>query len=277
MATPPQTPPPAPPQSQERWRAEGRAGRVRAARRDCDRSAHGHDLRGDRAHPQGCLARARRSRSCSRRAARQGATAQASAGCQPSHGSTGRSSPRLSNLSHRRRALLIAFIPSPRIGPLTLHVRADAGRDPRVRLADGEALGRDGRRLGSRDAGRGLGGRLRGGRGAPVPRPHVVERGAHAEVEGHLRGLAGRPRRVGRDPLRHDRWCRRRPPFRLQRAKFMDAVAPGPRRRDRADRELAESGARQADDAPVGPRSTRRTVRSSTSTRRRSTRRSSTS
>ena len=85
-------------------------------------------------------------------------------------------------------------------------VRADAARrDPRLRLADDASLEARGRRPRSRHPRRGVGRRLRRRRRARLPRHHLVERGADAEVEGRLRGLAGRARRLGRDPARHAR------------------------------------------------------------------------
>ena len=80
------------------------------------------------------------------------------------------------------------------------HVRADtAARDRGVRRADWRAVRPARGRLGLRTARRGLGRRRRNRRGAALPRLHQLERGARPEVEGHLRGLERRPRRVGRD------------------------------------------------------------------------------
>ena len=128
----------------------------------------------------------------------------------------------------------VASIPSPssgvfHIGPLVdPPVRADAARrDPALRLADERPLARHRRRPRSRAARRGLGRRLRRRRGAALPRHHLVERGADAEVEGRLRGLARRARRLGRDPLRDDRRGDRRAPLGCERDAFMDAAAPG--------------------------------------------------
>ncbi len=80
---------------------------------------------------------------------------------------------------------------------------------------------------GSRRARRRLGRRVRRDRRPRLPRPHVVERGARPEVEGRLRGLAGRPRRLGRHPARHARGRGRSSAARRRRALFMDAAAPG--------------------------------------------------
>ena len=60
-----------------------------------------------------------------------------------------------------------------------------------------------------------------------LPRPHLVERGARPEVEGRLRDLERRPRRVGRDPLGVLVGC-----YIVKRAGasatlMMDAAAPG--------------------------------------------------
>ena len=64
-------------------------------------------------------------------------------------------------------------------------------------------------------------------RRARLPRRHVVERGAVTEMEGHLRGVAGRPRHLGRHPA-----SARSPALVVTRAGFsvtlfMDAAAPG--------------------------------------------------
>ncbi len=134
-----------------------------------------------------------------------------------------------------RIAGVIAYIPSPHsgalhVGPLVLHLYgltllvAIVACD----LADRPALDRPGRRLGSRHARRGLGRRLRRRRRPRLSRRHVVERGAVAEVAGHLRGLARRARHLGR------RRSSARSPARSSCAVpgtrsqlFMDAIAPG--------------------------------------------------
>ena len=97
-----------------------------------------------------------------------------------------------------------------------------------------------------------------------LPRPHLVERGADAEVEGRLRGLERRPRRLGRDPARDARRRAGRP----ARRRVGDAVdgrgraGPAARAGDRPDRQLVEPGAlRQADRPAVGPRDRRRAPR----------------
>ena len=136
-------------------------------------------------------------------------------------------------------------------------VRADAPRrDPRVRLAHDDPLEAGRWRHRPRHPRHRLGRRLRRDRRPPLPRPHVVERGADAEVEGHLRGLARRSRRLGRDPARDDRRRDRRPARRGQRHGVHGrrrARAPA-RAGDRPDRQLVEPGAlRQADVAAVGP------------------------
>ena len=63
-------------------------------------------------------------------------------------------------------------------------------------------------------------------RRAALPRHHVLERRARPEVEGRLPGLGGRPRGLGRDPLRRPRgaWVIRRAGESVLRA--IDAVAP---------------------------------------------------
>ena len=169
---------------------------------------------------------------------------------------------------------LLGYIPSPHaagfhIGPLVdPHVRRDAaGRDPRVRLADGAALaGASAETSTSSSASRSGASRSAsiGARAyhdltswSEVPAP---------EVEGRLRGLEGRPRRLGRDPLRRGRGRDRRPHARRTRcALFMDAAAPGLllAQGDRPDRQLVEPGAlRQArPSCPGGSRSTTRTCR----------------
>ena len=76
------------------------------------------------------------------------------------------------------------------------------------------------------------------------------------EVEGHLRGLAGRPRRLGRDPARLPRRRHRRAPLRLPRARLHGRRRAGPPARPghRPLGQLVEPGAvRQADLAAVGP------------------------
>ena len=72
------------------------------------------------------------------------------------------------------------------------HVRRDAAaRHPALHLADGRPLGAPGRRLGSRLPRRGLGRRLRRRRRAPLPRHHLVGRGADARSGGR-RSRSGR-------------------------------------------------------------------------------------
>ncbi len=142
------------------------------------------------------------------------------------------------------------------------HVRADAaGRDPRVHLADRQALGRAGRRMGARHPRRRLGRRLRRDRSTALPRRHVVERGADAEVAGHLRGLEGRPRRLGRHRARRDRRRDRRAPLGRERQPLHGCSRAGAPARagHRPDRQLVEPGAvRQADRRLLGAQDRRR-------------------
>ena len=136
------------------------------------------------------------------------------------------------------------------------HVRADAPRgDRRVRRIDRRALGQARRRLGSRVPRRGVGCRGRDRRRPALPRPNELERGAGPEVEGHLRGLEGRPRRVGRNLPRLRRRRDRRQA--LGRERDQDdgrggaRVAARPGRR--ANRQLVQPGAvREADRPGVG-------------------------
>ena len=98
------------------------------------------------------------------------------------------------------------------------HVRADAAaRDRGVHRADRRALDAARRRLGSRPARRRLGRRVRDRRRPRLPRHHELERGARPVV-GAVRGLAGRARRLGRDPARLPRRRLRRPPLGRERA-----------------------------------------------------------
>ena len=127
------------------------------------------------------------------------------------------------------------YIPSPssgvvHLGPLTIHLY---GLTLLVAILacvwlTTRPLEAGGRRLRPRHPRHRLGRRVRRRRRAPLPRPHLLERGADAEVAGHLRGLARRPRRLGRDPARDDR--RRRSSCAapgVSGTAFMDAVAPG--------------------------------------------------
>ena len=136
-------------------------------------------------------------------------------------------------------------------------LRADAPRrDSRVRLAHHDPLEAGRWRQRPRHPRHRLGRRLRGDRSPALPRPHVVERGADAEVAGHLRGLARRSRCLGRDPARDDRRRDRRPARGGQRHGVHGrrrARAPAGAG-DRPDRQLVEPGAlRQADVAALGP------------------------
>ena len=119
---------------------------------------------------------------------------------------------------------LLGYIPSPssgviHVGPLTIHLY---GLTLLVAILLCVWLTtvrwkRAGRRHRPRHPRHRLGRRLRRRRGARLPRHHLLERGADAEVAGHLRGLEGRARHLGRDPARHDRRRDRRPPRRRQR------------------------------------------------------------
>ena len=110
----------------------------------------------------------------------------------------------------------------------------------------------------------------------------LVERGAEPEVAGHLRGLEGRPRRLGRDLPRHASSARSScgAPARAS-PLFADAAAPGlllAQAIGRIGNYWNQELYGKPTEAAVGARrSTRRTGRCSTSTRRRSTRPSSTS
>ena len=96
------------------------------------------------------------------------------------------------------------------------HVRADALLAIAACLrADRLSLGEVGRRLGSRVPRRGVGRRRRDRGRAPLPRHHELERGARPLV-GPVRRLAGRARRLGRDPLRRARRRVGRAPLRAR-------------------------------------------------------------
>ena len=111
-----------------------------------------------------------------------------------------------------------ASIPSPssgelELGPITLHAYGLM-----LLLAIAAAVGRHRdpldaarRRLGPRLPRRRLGRRGRHRRRAALPRGHELGPGAGPEVARRLRGLGGRPRRVGRHLLRRPRrapsWC----------------------------------------------------------------------
>ena len=144
------------------------------------------------------------------------------------------------------------------VGPFTIHMYglmlllAIAA----CRRADRVSLGELGRRLGSRLPRRGVGRRRRDRRRAPLPRHHELERGARPLV-GAVRRLAGRARRLGRDPLRRARRRVGRPPLGAERAALHGRrrARPPARAGDRPLGQLVQPGAlRQADRPAVGPR-----------------------
>ena len=173
----------------EHWRAKRlELRRLPAGRRGEARGPHGR-------RPSPC-----------RRAARQGLLGRARAADPAVTPPTRAESPDALRQQPSRLHPLAAHGRRPRRAAAAAHVRPHAARcDPRGDLADRPPLGRSWRGVGARHPGRGLGRRLRRRRRAPLPRHHLVERGAEPEVAGHLRGLEGRARRLGRHRPRRAR------------------------------------------------------------------------
>ena len=153
------------------------------------------------------------------------------------------------------------------------HVRDHAARgDRRARSAlTGHPLDASRRRLGPRAARRRLGRGSGHRRRAPLPRRHEL-RPAPGRVVGAIRGLGGRPRHLGRHPLRRHR---RRlsssgAPARAS-ALFADCSRPGccsPRRSAAGATGGTRSSSARPPTCPGGSTSTPSTARSSTSTSR---------